>query len=166
MDTVSSSDYLAVKKRAELCDLYETPASGNYTQNKQYLTLQTTASIDEFGEKKSPDRFSKRLPFFDLAEVKPIYKHGYQFVPMYVVPRIQIEPYVKNKYVKPFAWNCPLHACDVCQLCNLCSFCEDHVCNACEQTRFHYKTGMFFMNRDWSIDRFIVTVKNKINTSF
>jgi hypothetical protein len=40
------------------------------------------------------------------------------------------------------------------------------MCNACDQTRFHYKTGMFFMNRDWSIGLFIVMVKNKINTSF
>lgn len=147
MDTVSSSDYLSVKKRRELEDLYQEPNSSSYTENKQYLTIQTTFSNDQFEEIEEPKRFNKNLPYCDLAVVYPKTKNNYSFVPMFTVPKIQIEPYVKNKYVKPICWNCPLTACDICAFCQICTHCDlDRECGACEQTKFFRKTGMFFMN--------------------
>jgi len=149
METVSSSDYLAVKKRQSLTDLYPESSSSCYTSNKQYLTIQTTPVIDSYGDHEQARRFLHNLPYEDLAMLKPSLLYGYRFRPMFVVPRIQIEPYIKNKYVKPFYWNCPIGVCELCTFCDMCSHCDlVHECEACEQTRFFYKTGMFFMNRD------------------
>ena len=149
METVSSSDYLSVRKRHVLTDLYPEASSSNYTTNKQYLTIQTTPVIDNYGEPEQAKRFLRDLPYEDLALLKPRLLHGYAFRPMFVIPRIQVEPYIKNRYVKPICWNCPIGVCQVCTFCDMCSYCDLlHECDACEQTRYFYKTVMFFMNRD------------------
>lgn len=148
MDTVSSSDYLAVKKQSVLTDLYQEANSSNYTKNKQYLTLQTTPVNDSFGDPEQAMRFLRDLPFKDIALLKPKLMNGYTSLPMFVIPRIQVEQYVKNRYVKPFCWNCPHTVSQICSFCNTCTYCDLlNECEACEQTRFFQKTGMFFMER-------------------
>lgn len=153
MTTVSSSDYLSVKKRSALLDLYPEATSNYYTANKQYLTIQTTAVINEYDEPERAQRFSQNLPYNDLSVVYPKSLRRYRYQPMFVIPRISVEPYIKNKYIKPICWNCPLDICQICTFCNLCSYCDierdcDHECDACNQTRFFYKTGMFFMEKE------------------
>ena len=152
MDTVSSSDYLSVKKRAALDDVYPQTNASVYTQNKQYYTLQTTAIFNTFGEPESTQRFSRDLPSKDLALIQPkLCNPQYTYQPLFVLPNQTVEPYVKNRPLKPFGWACPSskhhsqsHYPTQTQPAIQCNH-SPTICNACMQTQFYQQTGMFYM---------------------
>ena len=47
---MSSSDYLAIKKRKQSGNFFPTRSSGKLTENKQYLSVQSTPLVDEDGD--------------------------------------------------------------------------------------------------------------------
>lgn len=74
MDIPCSSDYLEVKKRKHLPVFCPPPQSSAYTANKQYLALQTIPKVDEEGCLIDSDRFHVKLPYYDLALLKIVYR--------------------------------------------------------------------------------------------
>lgn len=65
---MSSSDYIAVKKRRSISvDLLAHNTQHRHLINKQYLTIQTTYEINEDQELIEPTRFDIILPDIDLA---------------------------------------------------------------------------------------------------
>jgi hypothetical protein len=147
MENVSSSDYISVKKRKEIANYFQESSSSNYTENKQYIVLQTISSLDNMGEYQNQERFSLGLPSCDLAVLKPHLVKEKRFVPMYVSRRINCDVYIKKKPVKPICWKCPLKRCQICSFCDMCSFCaSDHDCTLCDQIRYHENTGLFYMS--------------------
>ena len=69
MDTPSSSDYLEVKKRKEYPIENPERNASSYITNKQYLMLQTTASVDHDYLLEPSTRFQIPLPRNDLATI-------------------------------------------------------------------------------------------------
>jgi hypothetical protein len=67
MDTPSASDYLEVKKRKEYPVRNPERNASSYITNKQYLVLQTTASVDSDYKLEPSERFQIPLPRKDLA---------------------------------------------------------------------------------------------------
>jgi hypothetical protein len=67
MDTPSASDYLEVKKRKEYPVRNPERNASAYVANKQYLVLQTTASVDSDYRLEPSERFQIPLPRKDLA---------------------------------------------------------------------------------------------------
>ena len=67
MDIPSSSDYLEIKKRKQMNIYNPEKNASSYTSNKQYVTIQTTASADEDGCIETPERYNVILPYYDLA---------------------------------------------------------------------------------------------------
>ena len=70
-EVASASDYLAVKKRKLMGDMYPEASASKYVENKQYLTIQTTAVLDCYGDPEPVRRFYKDLPEQDLAYFNP-----------------------------------------------------------------------------------------------
>ena len=84
MDNASSSDYMEIKKRKQMNIVNPDRSASSYTSNKQYVVLQTTASLnsDEFLEKST--RFDVSLPITDLAIISFPSRRTY---PMFSIPR-------------------------------------------------------------------------------
>lgn len=77
MENPTSGDYIEVKKRKQMEIYNPLPESSAYITNKQYLTIQTTATSDEEGCLIPSERYNIKLPSKDLATLwqpkRPVY---------------------------------------------------------------------------------------------
>lgn len=67
MENASSSDYMEIKKRKQINIVNPERSASSYTSNKQYVVLQTTASLDYDKCLEKSTRFHVSLPSTDLA---------------------------------------------------------------------------------------------------
>ena len=97
---MSASDYLAIKKRKNGIPL---SCASDRTKNKQFLTIQTTPLINEDGEFiQGVERFSIPLSNHDYA----VLSYPSYIKPVFTIPRIRTNEYIKKRYQLPFCWNC------------------------------------------------------------
>lgn len=103
---MSSSDYLAIKKRKYIQAYPNIRSSSAYLQNQQYYLLTHTTQIDEDGDLVYPTRFDISLPSeYSLSFLwNNRLVNGY--APLYSIPRIHVPEYIKNRYQPPFCWTC------------------------------------------------------------
>lgn len=107
---MSSSDYLAIKKRKNTIPfLSHHPSASERTRNTQFLTIQTTPHIDEDGEFiENIDRFSITFPSnhdYAVLSMHPSQLYSIN-KPVFTIPRIRTNEYIKKRYQPPFCWNC------------------------------------------------------------
>jgi hypothetical protein len=103
---MSSSDYLAIKKRKHSIPFLSQPSASERTRNTQFLTIQTTPLINEDGEFiEQTDRFSVTFPSNQDYAVLSI-KQDSVNKPVFTIPRVRTNEYIKNRYQPPFCWNC------------------------------------------------------------
>jgi len=119
---MSSSDYLAIKKRKYIQPYPNDRSSSSYLQNHQYYILTHTTQIDEDGDLVNASRFSVTLPsecdFSFLWNTRLI--KGY--ISLFSIPRIHVPEYIKNRYQPPFCWTCFTPYGEIMQeiACSLC----------------------------------------------
>jgi hypothetical protein len=103
---MSSSDYLAIKKRKHSVPFLYQPSASERTRNTQFLTIQTTPHINEDGEFiEQTDRFSVTFPSNQDYAIIPL-KQDSVNKPIFTIPRIRTNEYIKNRYQRPFCWSC------------------------------------------------------------
>ena len=127
---MSSSDYLAIKKRKQSGNFFPTRSSGKFIENKQYLSVQSTPIVDEDGDLiPTNTRFSIPITLHcDLAVYETDHSTINKIQPIFNPPIIQTPMYVKNRHQSPFCWACDFIDTEenVDQLINEigCSMCE------------------------------------------
>ena len=84
MENASSSDYMEVKKRKQMNICQPDRSASSYVSNKQYVVLQTTASVDHDELLEESQRFKVPLPVTDLAILSFPSRRTY---PMFSIPR-------------------------------------------------------------------------------
>jgi hypothetical protein len=84
MENASSSDYMEIKKRKQIIIVNPERSASSYTSNKQYVVLQTTASLDYDECLENSTRFNVSLPSTDLAILSFPSRRTY---PMFSIPR-------------------------------------------------------------------------------
>lgn len=103
---MSSSDYLAIKKRKNIQAYPNSRSSSAHLQNRQYYLLKNAIHVDEDGDFLYPERFHISLnadcSFYFLWNNRLV--HGYSS--LYSIPRIHVPEYIKNRYQPPFCWTC------------------------------------------------------------
>jgi hypothetical protein len=136
---MSSSDYLAIKKRRASPQFFPSRSSSCLTSNKQYYNIQSTPIVDEDGDLiPFSERFSIKITqYCDLADFDDGAENSFQ--PMFVVPRIHIPEYIKNRYQAPFCWTCKssLTEDEVDRIIN------DVGCEMCDVVKMLKEAGIF-----------------------
>jgi hypothetical protein len=103
---MSSSDYLAIKKRKNIQAYPNSRSSSAHLQNRQYYLLKNAIHLDEDGEWITPERFhislNSECAFSFLWNNRLV--HGYSS--LYSIPRIHVPEYIKNRYQPSFCWTC------------------------------------------------------------
>jgi hypothetical protein len=103
---MSSSDYLAIKKRRYANPFSTEHVASEKIRNTQYLTIQTTPLINEDGEFiENVERFSISFPPNQDYGILPNY-YDTPNKPVFTIPRIRTNEYIKKRYQPPFCWNC------------------------------------------------------------
>ena len=103
---MSSSDYLAIKKRKYIKPFPNDRSCSAYVQNHQYFLLTNTVHIDEDGDWVYPERFQISLPYGCTFSFLWNNRLVNGYAPVFTISRIHVPEYIKKRYVPPFCWTC------------------------------------------------------------
>jgi len=103
---MSSSDYLAVKKRKQIKPYPNNRSSSENMMNNQYYLLSHTTIKDEDGDILPSTRFHIMLNNYCSFSFLWNNRLVQGFQPLYSIKKIQVPEYIKNRYEPPFCWSC------------------------------------------------------------